>query len=130
MKRIPTLTAIALALGLAAPFALSTPVLAQENLDANQDGMIDGDEWSTYSDAFGTWDANGDGMIDEDEWNEGVNTAFGGTPGGGDDDGPLFGLLDTTDDNQIGGDEFFNDESFGELDDNEDGVLDEDEFGA
>ena len=131
MKRIPTVTAIALVLGLAAPFALSTPVPAQEvDLDANEDGMIDGDEWGDYGDEFDTWDANGDGLIEENEWNEGVNTAFGGAPGGGDDDGPLFGLLDTTDDNQIGEDEFFSEEGFGELDDNEDGMLDEDEFGT
>ena len=129
MKVIPTVSAIALAL--AAPFALSTPVLAQEmNLDANQDGIVDADEWGAYGDEFDSWDANDDGLIDENEWTEGVNTAFGGTPGGGDDDGPLFGVLDPTDDNQIGEDEFFNDESFGELDDNEDGVLDQDEFGA
>ena len=130
MRSMKTLTAIALALGLAVPAALSSYAIADEvGLDANADGMIEGDEWGDYRNQFSAWDANQDSMIDEDEWNEGAQTSFGGEPGGGDDDGPLFGWLDTTDDNQIGEDEFFSDDSFTGLDDNEDGVLDQDEFG-
>lgn len=81
------------------------------------------------ADEFDTWEGNDDGAIEENEWNEGASAPFGGQPGGGDDEGPLFGLLDTTDDDQIGEDEFFN-EGFGELDDSEDGVLDDNELGT
>lgn len=130
MRTVPTLTAIALALGVAAPLTVSSPALAQEStkIDANGDGMIDESEWNAYGDTFNEWDADGDGSVSTQEWDSGVNDAFGGTPGGGDDDGPLFGLLDTTDDNQLGEDEYFDDDSFAALDDNEDGMLDDQEF--
>ena len=133
MRTLPTLTAIALALGLVAPFATVPSALAQSeeyNLDTNGDGVVDTDEWNAFGDTFSDFDANGDGMLDESEWETAANDAWGGAPGGGDDDGPLFGLLDTTDDNQVGQDEYFSEESFDELDDNENGVLDNDEFGV
>jgi hypothetical protein len=60
----------------------------------------------------------------------GAQTNWGGTPGGGDDDGPLFGLLDVNDDKQVTEDEWFTGESFGALDDDGSGVLEEDEFGV
>ena len=132
MRTVPALSAIALALGLAAPFASVPPVLAQSseyNLDTNDDGVIDTDEWNAFGDNFSQFDANGDGMLDESEWESAANDAWGGAPGGGDDDGPLFGLLDTTDDNQVGQDEYFSEDAFDELDDNENGVLDNAEFG-
>ena len=72
-----TLTAIALALGLAA-----TPALAQEDMgawDANEDGVLDNEEFSAgfgESDVYSTWDADGDGMLSEDEFNEGVYGAY------------------------------------------------------
>ena len=68
MRSMKTLTAIALALGLAAPAALSSFAIADEvGLDANADGMIEGDEWGDYRNQFSAWDANQDSMIDEDE---------------------------------------------------------------
>ena len=133
MRTLSTLTAIALALGVAAPFATVPPAHAQSseyNLDTNGDGVVDTDEWNAFGDTFNDFDGNGDGMVDESEWESAANDAWGGAPGGGDDDGPLFGLLDTTDDNQVGQDEYFSEESFDELDDNENGVLDNDEFGV
>ena len=133
MRTVPALTAIALALGLAAPFASVPPVLAQSseyNLDTNNDAVIDTDEWNAFGDNFSKFDANGDGMLDESEWESASNDAWGGAPGGGDDDGPLFGLLATTDDHQVGQDEYFSADAFDELDDNENGVLDNDEFGV
>jgi hypothetical protein len=132
MRTLPTLAALALALGVAALFATVPPAQAQSseyNIDTNDDGVVDTDEWSAFGDTFSDFDSNGDGMLDESEWESAANGAWGGAPGGG-DDGPLFGLLDTTDDNQVGQDEYFSEESFDELDDNENGVLDDDEFGA
>jgi hypothetical protein len=41
-----------------------------------------------------------------------------------------LGILDTTDDNRVGDDEWFSDEGFSELDDDDSGALEEDEFGA
>lgn len=131
---LKTLTAIALALGLAAPLAtVPMPAAAQDacadlTLDANGDGTIDGDEYAEFNDSFDAFDSNDDGLVDQDEWGNCVNTALGGEPGGGDDDGPLWGLLDVTDDSSVDEDEWFSDDSFTELDDNDDGVLDENEF--
>ena len=48
--------------------------------------MIDSAEWGDYRNQFSAWDANQDGLIDEDEWDVGSETAFGGAPGGGNDD--------------------------------------------
>lgn len=136
MANLRTLTAIALALGLAAPLAtVPMPAAAQEacadyTLDANGDGSIAEEEFDEYEAAFDAYDANSDGMVDESEWSDCANAAFGGEPGGGDDDGPLFGLLDTTADNAVGEDEWFTEDNFSALDDNEDGVLDENEFSS
>ena len=85
---------------------------------------------TAFGDTFSSFDENGDGVLDESEWESAANDAWGGAPGGGDDDGPVFGLLDTTDDNQVGQDEYFSEQSFEELDDDENGVLDDEEFGV
>ena len=125
--RLRTLTAIALAIGLAAP-ALAE---SEYTLDADANDEITQEEWTGYSESFADYDADDSGFIDQDEyeaWSD--EQSFGGEPGGGDDDGPLWGILDTTDDNQVGDDEWFSDEGFSELDDDESGALDEDEFGA
>lgn len=125
--RLMTLTAIALAMGLAAP-ALAE---SEYTLDADENDEITQEEWTGYSESFADYDADDSGFIDQDEyeaWSD--EQGFGGEPGGGDDDGPLWGILDTTDDNQVGDDEWFSDEGFSELDDDESGALDEDEFGA
>ena len=125
--RLRTLTAIALAMGLVAP-ALAE---SEYTLDADENDEITQEEWTGYNESFADYDADDSGFIDQDEyqtWSD--EQGFGGEPGGGDDDGPLWGILDTTDDNQVGDDEWFSDEGFSELDDDESGALDEDEFGA
>ena len=73
MRKVTTLTAITLALGLAA-----VPALAQEDLgawDADQDGILSEEEFGTgfgENEAFDSWDADGDGLLSEDEFNTGV----------------------------------------------------------
>ena len=127
MKVTRTLTAIALALGLGA-----APALAQEGaaLDADENNEITQEEWSTYGDeTFGEADADQGGYVDEEEYNTWATSNFG-EPGGGDDDGALFGLFDTNDDVQVDEDEWFGDDAYGELDDDESGALDENEFGV
>jgi Ca2+-binding EF-hand superfamily protein len=124
MKTVSTLTAIGLALGLAAPLAsMPTAALADDTmLDANENAMIDQDEWSAFGDNFDQLDADADDFISEEEW------ASADMPTGGDE--PVFGIFDADEDAQIGEDEFFTDESFGELDQDKDGSLDDEEFGA
>ena len=116
MTRKTTLTAVGLALGLAGP------ALAAEEIGLN--------EWLGYEDDFEQVDANDDGVVDQQEFRQWANTTFGGMPGGGDDDGPLFGLLDINDDQQLTQDEFFTQGQFDVLDDNDSALLDDDEFMA
>ena len=76
MRKLSTMTAIALALGLAA-----APAMAQDDWsawDGNGDGVIDNDEFTTgFGDlgVYDTWDTDADGTLTEDEFNTGV---FGG----------------------------------------------------
>ncbi len=125
--KLRTLTAIALAMGLAAP-ALAE---SEYTLDANEDDEITQEEWTGYGESFADYDADQSGYIDQDEYETWYGEqGFGGEPGGGDDDGPLFGLLDVNDDKQVTEDEWFTEESFGALDDDGSGVLEDDEFGV
>jgi Ca2+-binding EF-hand superfamily protein len=115
------------------PQRWAAPALAESEytLDADENDEITKEEWAGYSESFTDYDADDSGFIDQDEyetWSD--EQGFGGTPGGGDDDGPLLGILDTTDDNRVGDDEWFSDEGFSELDDDDSGALEEDEFGA
>ena len=127
MKITRTLTAIALALGLAAP-ALAQ---GEYKLDANEDKEITREEWGAYGDqTFAEADADQGGYVDEEEYTTWATSNFGGEPGGGDDDGPLWGLLDTNDDAQVDEEEWFSDDVYGELDDDDSGGLGEDEFGV
>ncbi len=128
MKVTRSLTALALVMGLGA-----APALAQEEaaLDADENNEITQEEWGAYGDqTFGEADADQGGYVDEEEYTTWATSNFGGEPGGGDDDGALFGLFDTNDDVQVDEDEWFGDDAYGELDDDESGVLDEDEFGV
>ncbi len=128
MKFTRTLTALALVMGLGA-----APALAQEEaaLDADEDGEITEEEWTTFGDeSFADADADQGGYVDEEEYNTWATSNFGGEPGGGDDDGALFGLFDTNDDVQVDEDEWFGEDAYGELDDDDSGALDEDEFGV
>ena len=123
-----TLTALAIVLGLGA-----TPALAQEQaaLDSDQNNQISEDEWTAFGDeSFDEVDADDSGAIDENEFNDYSETNWGGAPGGGDDDGPLWGLLDVNDDAEVTEDEWFSEDTFAELDDDESGALDDDEFGV
>lgn len=76
MKKYSMMTALALVLGLAA-----APVMAAEDWDAwdaNDDGILDNDEFNTgFGEAgvYDSWDGDGDGALSEDEFNAGV---FGG----------------------------------------------------
>ena len=73
MRKVTSLTAIALALGLAA-----APAMAQEDLstwDTDEDGILSEEEFGTgfgENEAFDTWDADGDGLLSEDEFKSGV----------------------------------------------------------
>lgn len=73
MRKVATLTAITLALGLAA-----APAVAQEDWgawDANEDGILDNGQFGAgfgENEVFETWDADGDGLLSEDEFSEGV----------------------------------------------------------
>ena len=99
-------------------------------LDADEDGVITQEEYGAYGESFGEFDADQSGFIDEEEFNTAAQTNWGGEPGGGDDDGPLWGLFDVNDDQQVTEDEWFSDDSFAGLDDDESGDLGEDEFGV
>lgn len=123
-----TLTALALVMGLGI-----APAMAQDEaaLDADQNAEIGEDEWSTYGDeTFGEADADASGYVDENEYNDYAQTNWGGEPGGGDDDGPLWGMFDVNDDAQVTEDEWFTEDAFSNLDDDESGTLDENEFGV
>jgi uncharacterized surface protein with fasciclin (FAS1) repeats/Ca2+-binding EF-hand superfamily protein len=92
-------------------------------------GEIASDDWTSVStDAFAKADADQNGFLTKQELEQWAQTNWGGTPGGGDDDGPLFGLLDVNDDKQVTEDEWFTEESFGALDDDGSGVIENDEF--
>ena len=100
-------------------------------LDANDDTQISRDEWTQYGgQSFSEIDADGSGTIEEAEYNQWATTNWGGTPGGGDDDGPLWGMLDVNDDVQVDQDEWFSDDAFSSLDDDDSGVLEDDEWGV
>ena len=129
MKLTRTLTALALVMGLGA-----APALAQEEeaaLDADENNEITEEEWTSFGDeSFSEVDADASGSIDEEEYTTWATTNWGGEPGGGDDDGPLWGVLDVNDDVQVTEDEWFGEDAYGELDDDESGVLEDDEFGV
>lgn len=100
-------------------------------LDANEDAQVSQAEWTEYGgQSFEQIDADGSGTIEEAEYNQWASTNWGGAPGGGDDDGPLFGLLDVNDDVQVDQDEWFGDDAFSALDDDDSGVLEDDEWGV
>lgn len=100
-------------------------------LDANEDAQVSQAEWTEYGgQSFEQIDADGSGTIEEAEYNQWASTNWGGAPGGGDDDGPLFGLLDVNDDVQVDQDEWFSDDAFSALDDDDSGVLEDDEWGV
>ena len=122
-----TLTALALVMGLG-----MAPALAQDEvaLDTDQNDEVSGEEWSVFGDnTFGDADADDSGYLDENEYNDYAQTNWGGEPGGGDDDGPLWGLFDVNDDSQVTEDEWFAEDSFTSLDDDESGILDGTEIG-
>ena len=92
--------------------------------DANDDGFVDTNEFGANwvgTDEFGVWDANDDGFLDENEWGIGV--------GDNDAEFGLFDDWDTDNDNRLGVNEF-GVGSFGVFDDNSDGLIDDDEWGA
>ncbi len=121
MKLTRTLTALALVMGLGA-----APALAQEEaaLDANEDNEITEEEWTTYGDeSFGEADADQSGFVDEEEYGTRSEAA-----GIGDDEGELFGQMDADDDEQVGEDEWFGEETFAERDEDESGAVEDDEW--
>ena len=92
-------------------------------------GDVTSQDWTSVgADTFNQADADQSGFVTQQELERWAQTNWGGTPGGGDDDGPLFGLLDVNDDKQVAQDEWFTQESFGALDDDGSGVLEDDEF--
>lgn len=90
MRHLPTLTAMVLALGLA------LPAMAQNiGLDANNDTMVDRNEWRNFRDGtFSTFDSDASGIIDENEYNETDNFGFGVAEGDAD---TLFGRFERDD---------------------------------
>ena len=77
MRKMTTLTAITLALGLAA-----APAMAQEEWEAwdtDEDAILSEEEFGTgfgENEVFETWDADDDGLLSEDEFSEGVFGAY------------------------------------------------------
>ena len=92
--------------------------------DANDDGFLDTNEFGANwagTGTLGVWDANDDGFLDENEWGVGVGNNTG-----------EFGLFDDWDidnDNRLAVNEF-GPGSFGVFDDNRDGLIDDNEWGA
>lgn len=127
MRMTPTLTAIGLVMSLAVP-AIAQQAVA--NLDKDQNEQITVEEWTAYEGTFTEANSNQDNHISQDEFKQWAQTTWGGTPGGGDDDGPLFGLLDINDDQQITQDEWFTQGQFDVLDDNDSAYLEDGEFMA
>ena len=101
MQKLSKMMAVALALGLVAPVFAAAPAMAQEDMgawDANDDGVLDNDEFATgfgESGVFGDWDSDGDGSLTEDEFNAGV---FGGYDDNGD------GTIDESEFGDVGDD--------------------------
>ena len=114
-----TLTAIALVMGLGA-----APALAQEvGLDADEDSLVTEEEYGAYGEGtFGEYDADQSGFVDEEEYG-----AFNEAEGFGDEEGELFGQMDADEDEQVGEDEWFGEESFAERDEDESGAVEEDD---
>ena len=92
--------------------------------DANDDGFLDQNEFGSNwagTGTLGVWDANDDGFLDENEWGVGVGNNRG-----------EFGAFDDWDidnDNRLAVNEFGTG-SFGVFDDNRDGMIDSNEWGA
>lgn len=121
MKFTRTLTALVLVMGLGA-----VPALAQEeaSLDADEDGSITEDEWTSYGDeSFAGADADQSGFVEEEEystWAEGEGVS--------DEEGELYGEMDADEDEQASEDEWFSEESFAERDQDESGAVEDDEW--
>lgn len=92
--------------------------------DANDDGFLDTNEFGANwagTGTLGVWDANDDGFLDENEWGVGV--------GNNNDEFGLFDDWDIDNDNRLAVNEFGTG-SFGVFDDNRDGMIDSNEWGA
>lgn len=137
MKMLTAAAAVALALGLApvtasAQDAGNTATTGTSaggtfgTYDANRDAMLSEDEYGTIGTDFDRFDADRSGSIDREEY-----TAWGQETWGEDwNEEENAGLFDTWDedrDDQLAETEFGNEDAFGEWDENESGVLEEDE---
>lgn len=125
------LTAIALALGVAAPVA---PAAAQNQgacpnsgygaVDQSGDGILSRDEFTSYgAQAFSTWDADGDGTLSREEFS--ACAPFGWSAGAKSEG--LFAEFDRNGDGSVSEDEFFNQEAYAALDANGNDEVDQQE---
>ncbi|WP_404383935.1 hypothetical protein [Caenispirillum salinarum] len=144
MKTFTYAAAIALAVGLT-PLAASAQDTANEeavnnevdtigvrteadygNLDANEDRMLDRDEYAAVGGTFTNYDRDQSGALDEEEF-----TAWGEETWGDDyneeQTAGLFKEWDDDADAQLTEDEFGDEEEFAEWDENQSGALEEDE---
>lgn len=145
MKMFTSAAAIALAIGftpLVASAQDATQTEAQNNeatttvgvrteadygrMDANEDRMLDRDEYAAVGGSFSDWDRDQSGTIDQDEF-----TAWGQDTWGEDyneeQSAGLFEDWDENEDAELTEDEFGSEEAFTEWDEDESGALEEDE---
>ncbi|EKV31763.1 hypothetical protein C882_3514 [Caenispirillum salinarum AK4] len=144
MKTFTYAAAIALAVGLT-PLAASAQDTANEEavnnevdtigvrteadygtLDANEDRMLDRDEYAAVGGTFGDYDRDQSGTLDEEEF-----TAWGEETWGDEyNEEQTAGLFEEWDDDadaQLTEDEFGDEEEFIEWDEDQSGALEEDE---
>lgn len=111
----------------AAAIGLAWPAVAQDYaVDANNDSIVDRNEWTNYgSSTFTEYDRDDSGVLDENEFEE--SDAFGLGMAEGDTDS-WFGDWDANNDEGLGNNEYFTESQFDEYDSNRDGNLGEDEW--
>lgn len=116
---------------LAAIFALglSFPAAAQEaatygTYDADQNNVLEQEEYTAIGETFGQWDTDQSGTLDEEEFNAFYEESFGET---NEQTAQLFDTWDADDDQMLTEDEFASEEAFATWDEDQSGALEEEE---
>jgi hypothetical protein len=113
----------------AAALLVAGTAFAQSGMDANNDGMIDRDEFRAgmSDDAFGEWDVDGDGVLTQDEYEARVEMQD--DPDGFGTWEDMYSDWDTDDTEGLSADEY-NEGLFSAFDADADDMWSEEEVGA